>query len=95
MQGTAHTTMTVDVTVIFPLSTREDYHHKAERHETAAKLRSAAMHHFRVQEEPGSEYYLTNDEDNDARVPDDDTVGQVAGEKDTLELTLVKDLVQG
>jgi hypothetical protein len=43
MHETAHTTKTVEVTVIFPLSTRDDYHHKAEKHETVAKLRAAAM----------------------------------------------------
>ncbi|MGA8355616.1 MAG: hypothetical protein WB698_15760 [Solirubrobacteraceae bacterium] len=52
---------TVEVTVSFPLSKRHDYHHKAHEQETIGKLRAAAMEHFHVQEEPGSEYYLTND----------------------------------
>ena len=95
MQDTTAKVSTVEVAIVFPLSKRGDYHHKAHEHETIGKLRAAAMDHFHVQEEPGSEYYLTNDNDNDARLPDTDTVGQVAGESETLELTLVKELIQG
>jgi hypothetical protein len=64
-------------------------------HETIGTLRAAAMEHFHAHEEPGSEYYLTNDKDNDARLPDSDTVGEVADKTDALELTLVKELIQG
>jgi hypothetical protein len=95
MQDTTAKVMTVEVTVSFPLSKRGDYHHKAHVQETIGTLRAAAMEHFHAHEEAGSEYYLTNDKDNDARLPDSDTVGEVAGEADTLELTLVKELIQG
>ncbi len=95
MHETAHPVKTVEVTVTFPLSTREPYRHKAHETEMIGQIREHAMHHFHVQEEPGSEYYLTNDANHDSRLPDSDTVHDVAAEKDVLELTLVKDLVQG
>jgi len=95
MPDTTAKVKTVQVTVAFPLSKRGDYHHNAHEHETIGDLRASAMKHFHAQEEPGSEYYLTNDADHDARIPDSDTVGQVAGEADTLGLTLVKELIQG
>jgi hypothetical protein len=95
MQDTTAKVKTVQVTVAFPLSKRGDYHHNARVHETIGDLRAHAMKHFHAQEEPGSEYYLTNDADNDARLPDTDTVGHVADEADTLALTLVKELIQG
>jgi hypothetical protein len=95
MQDTTAKVQTVEVTVAFPLSKEGDYHHKAREQETIGTLRAAAMKHFHVSEEPGSEYYLTNDRDNDGRLPDSDTVGQIAGTAETLELTLVKELIQG
>jgi hypothetical protein len=95
MQDTTSKVETVKVTVSFPLSKRGDYHHKAHVEETISTLRAAAMEHFHAHEEPGSEYYLTNDKNHDARLPDSDTVGEIAGKTDTLELTLVKELIQG
>ncbi|MFI5289563.1 MAG: hypothetical protein ACHQ17_07930 [Polyangia bacterium] len=95
MQDTTAKVKTVQVTVAFPLSKRGDYHHDAREQETIGALRAAAMKHFHAQEEQGSEYYLTNDEADDARLPDSDTVAEVAGEADTLALTLVKELIQG
>jgi hypothetical protein len=86
---------TIEVRVNFPLSTRPPYHHKDHENDTIGSVRVAAMEHFRVHEEPGSEYYLTDDGHDDQRLPDSETVGQAAGEKHELALTLVKDLVQG
>lgn len=86
---------TIEVRVSFPLSTRPPYHHKDQENETIASVRAAAMEHFGVHEEPGSEYYLTDDRHDDQRLQDSETVGQAAREKHELHLTLVKDLVQG
>src|ERR1700733_8262994 len=66
MQDTTAKIKTVEVTVSFPLSKRGDYHHKAHLQETIGTLRAAAMEHFHAHEEAGSEYYLTNDKDNNA-----------------------------
>jgi hypothetical protein len=94
-ETTEQRTGTIEVTVAFPLSPREPFHHRYARHETIATVRQAAMHHFGAQEEPGTVYYLTDDRHDDDRVEDAKTVGEVAGEHEKLHLTLVKDLVQG
>jgi hypothetical protein len=86
---------TIEIRVSFPLSTRPPYHHHYQEHDTIGSVRAAAMEHFGVHEEPGSEYYLTDDRHDDDRLQDGETVGQAAGEKHELHLTLVKDLVQG
>ena len=95
MQTTEQHTRTVETTVTFPLSTRDRFHHRYARHETIGVVRVAAMDHFRVHEEPGTVYYLTDDRHDDHRLEDAETIGAVAGEHEDLRLTLVKDLVQG
>lgn len=95
MQTTEQRTETIEVTVAFPLSVRDPFHHRYPRHETIRAVRAAAMEHFGVHEEPGTVYYLTDDRHDDRRVDDDETLGTVAGERHDLRLTLVKDLVQG
>jgi hypothetical protein len=95
MQTSEQQTETVEVKVAFPLSTREPFHHRYRRHETIGAVRLAAMEHFRVHEEPGTVYYLTDDRHDDRRLDDGETVGAAAGEHEDLRLTLVKDLVQG
>jgi hypothetical protein len=88
-------TQTIEVQVSFPISARGPYHHRYERSATVGAVRAAAMGHFAVQEEPGSEYYLTDDQQHDRRLEDSETVDQAAGEKHELHLTLVKELIQG
>ncbi len=92
----AQHTKTIGVEVHFPISTKADFRHRYTPETTVGTVRVAAMSHFDAREEPGSEYSLTNDRDHDHRLPDEETVGQAAGpDGDELELTLVKDLVQG
>ncbi len=95
MQTTEQHTETVEVTVAFPLSTRDPFHHRYARHDTIGAVRVAAMDHFGVHEESGTVYYLTDDRHDDHRLEDAETIGAVAGEHEDLRLTLVKDLVQG
>jgi hypothetical protein len=95
LQTTEQRTGTVEVTVAFPLSPREPFHHRYDRQDTIGAVRQAAMDHFGVHEEPGTIYYLTDDRHDDHRLDDAETVGKVAGEHEDLPLTLVKDLVQG
>jgi hypothetical protein len=93
---TAQHTKTIEVEVHFPISTKPDFRHRYTPETTIGTVRAAAMTHFDAKEEPGSEYFLTNDHDHDRRLPDDETVAQAAGpDGDKLELTLVKDLIQG
>jgi hypothetical protein len=95
MQTTEHRTETVEVKVAFPLSVRDPFHHRYARHDTVGAVRVAAMAHFGAHEEPGTVYYLTDDHHDDRRLDDSETLGAVAGEREDLRLTLVKDLVQG
>lgn len=95
MQTTEQHTQTVEVTVAFPLSAREPFHHRYARQDTVGTVRLAAMNHFGVHEEPGTIYYLTDDRHDDQRLDDGETVATVAGKHEDLRLTLVKDLVQG
>jgi hypothetical protein len=88
-------TRTIVVEVHFPISAKHDFRHHYTPITTVGTVREAAMEHFGVTEEPGSEYFLTDDRDHDRRLPDDETVGQVAGPKDEIEVTLVKELIQG
>jgi hypothetical protein len=85
----------VEVKVEFPISAHDPYHARYEPTATIGVVRAAAMEHFQAREEPGSQYYLTDDQQHDRRLDDHETVGQVAEEKRELQLTLVKELVQG
>jgi hypothetical protein len=92
----AQHTKTIEVEVHFPISTKPDFHHRYTPETTIGTVRATAMTHFNAREEPGSEYFLTDDRDHDRRLPDEDTVGQASGpDSDEIELTLVKDLIQG
>ena len=95
MHATAQKTKTIQLKVAFPMSTRGPYHHHYDDAETIATVRAAAMEHFRVHEEPGSVYYLTEDRRDDRRVEDGETLGELVEHKHELKLTLVKDLIQG
>jgi hypothetical protein len=95
MNATTEKTQTIEVQVSFPISPRGHYHHRYESSTTIGAVRAAAMEHFVVQEEPGSEYYLTDDQQHDRRLEDIETVGLAAGQKHELHLTLVKELIQG
>ena len=96
MEATAaHRVKTIEVRVSFPPSHRPTYHHHYQEHDTIGSVRVAAMEHFGVHEEPGREYYLTDDRHDDNRLQDGESIGEAAGEKHELHLTLVKDLVQG
>jgi hypothetical protein len=89
MHATAQKTKTIQVKVAFPMSTRGPYHHRYDEADTIARVR------FRVHEEPGSVYYLTEDRRDDRRVEDGETLGELVEHKHELKLTLVKDLIQG
>jgi hypothetical protein len=95
MQATEQLTETIEVTVAFPLSGRDTFHHRYVRSDTIGTVRAAAMSHFGVVEEPGTRYYLTDDRHDDRELSDGDTIGTVAGHAAAVHLTLVKDLVQG
>lgn len=95
MQATEQITETIEVTVAFPLSGRDTFHSRYARNDAVGTVRTAAMNHFGVMEEPGTRYYLTDDRHNDRELPDSETIGTVAGQAEAVHLTLVKDLVQG
>lgn len=53
---------------------------------------AAAMHHFSVQPDPNTTYYLTAHRE---RQPGERTLAEVAGHHDEIEFRMVKELVQG
>ena len=82
---------TIKTVVSFPLGHRpfqEDY----ESTVTVGVVRSAAMTHFEVNEDPALRFYLVHDGDE---VSDTTTLGDVAGHARAVKLTLVKEIVNG
>jgi len=90
----AHAPSTTKVTVKFPLGTGEPYKATESDDTTIGTIRIAAMAHFGVEEDPGSRYYLTHGPHHE-ELEDSATIGSVAGEAHAVELTLVKELIQG
>lgn len=95
MQATEQITEKIEVRVTFPLSVRNPFHHRYTRDDTVGMVRAAAMEHFGVREEPGTRYYLTDDRHDDRELPDTETLGSLGPHEEAVDLTLVKDLVQG
>lgn len=88
----------VKVVVSFPLGTGKPYKANEPGDTTVLTVRQAAMAHFGVHEDPGSRYFLTFGPAHQ-EAADDRTLQSLADDddkrRDTLELTLVKELIQG
>jgi hypothetical protein len=82
----------VKATVSFPISPKGPYKKEASPELVIGKLRADAMAHFRVTEDSEHEYYLSHE---GAKVADEKTVGEIAGEAKEVKFTLVKELIQG
>ena len=87
---TAKTTQ-IEVTVTFPLG-ETPFHGRYEESTTVGEVRTAAMKHFGVVEDPQYTYYLTHDGE---RQSDTTTLGSIAEHARGLKFTLVKELIQG
>jgi hypothetical protein len=87
----AERTKLIEVTVTFPLG-ETPFHDRYEETTTVGKVRTAAMAHFGVVEDPQYEYYLTH---NGERQDDAKTLGSIAEHARGLKFTLVKELIQG
>lgn len=83
---------TIKVTVIFPISVEGPYHAEESPQSAVGEVLATALTHFKVTQDPEYEYYLTHD---GKRVPDENTVEQVAAKHEAVKFTLVKELVQG
>jgi hypothetical protein len=87
------------VVITFPLGTGKPYMATESDDVTVLAVRQAAMQHFKVNEDPGSRYFLTfgprNEEIDDERTLRslDDERGKPR--KDQMKFTLVKELIQG
>jgi hypothetical protein len=90
--GTARPVRLITVQVSFPVSAKGPYRAQVWPEDTVGSVRLAAMEFFTVSDGADYTYVLTHDGQD---VPDDQTVGQVAGEKDAVEFRLVKKITQG
>jgi hypothetical protein len=90
--GTIRPTRLISVLVSFPVSRKGPYRAQFPPDTTTGTVRQDAMEHFEVSDTSEYTYVLTHDGQD---VPDDRTIKQVAGEKDSVEFRLVKILPQG
>jgi hypothetical protein len=89
----------IKVAVTFPLGTGKPYTATEPDDMTVLAVRRAAMQHFRVNEDPGSRYFLTFGPRNE-EIDDERTLRSLHEEhgkphKDQMKFTLVKELIQG
>lgn len=80
------------VRVSFPVSEKSPYRAEETPSTTAGTIRQAAMKDFTVSDSSQYTYVLTHD---GRKVPDSETIGQIAGDKHLVEFRLVKELTQG
>ena len=90
--GTARTVRLIAVQVSFPVSAKGPYRAQVPPQDTAGSVRVATMGFFEVSDGADYAYVLTHGGHD---VPDDRAVGQIAGEKDSVEFRLVKKITQG
>jgi hypothetical protein len=86
------TTRIITVGVIFPVSEKSPYRAEEMPRITAGEIREAAMEDFTVSDSSQYTYVLTHD---GQKVPDNETIGQIAGDSHSVEFRLVKELTQG
>jgi hypothetical protein len=82
----------VKTTVSFPISPSGPYRTEVEGDTTVGAIRQDAMTHFGVAEDGQHAYYLTH---SGAKIADEATIADVAGEAKAVKFTLVKELIQG
>jgi hypothetical protein len=85
-------TRVIAVQVSFPVSEKSPYRTKETPSTTAGIIREAAMRDFTVSDSSQYTYVLTHD---GRKVPDSETIGQIAGDRHSVEFRLVKELTQG
>jgi len=90
--GTVRPVRLITVQVSFPVSAKGPYRAQVQAQDTVGSVRLASMEFFGVSDGADYTYVLTHGGQD---VPDDQTVGQVAGEKEMVEFRLVKKIIQG
>ena len=85
-------TRLIAVQVSFPVSAKSPYRAQEPLSITAGAVRMAAMKDFTVSDSSQYTYVLTHD---GRKVPDSETIGQIAGGTHSVEFRLVKELTQG
>jgi hypothetical protein len=82
---------TVKTVVTFPLG-HQPFQEEYESTAAVGTVRTDAMTHFGVSEDPALRFYLVHD---GAEVPNTTTLGEVAGHAKAVKFTLVKEIVNG
>jgi hypothetical protein len=90
--GSSHESRDLIVGVRFELSPRKPFAHVYPPSTHVETVLDAAMHHFGVQPDPNTTYYLTAHRE---RQPGDRTLAEVAGHHGEVEFRMVKELIQG
>jgi hypothetical protein len=85
-------TQVITVKVSFPVSEKSPYRAMETPDTTAGAVREAAMRDFAVSDSNQYTYVLTHD---GKKVPDSEAIGQIAGDRHSVEFRLVKELTQG
>jgi hypothetical protein len=85
-------TRLIAVRVSFPVSEKSPYRAEETPGTTAGAVRVAAMEDFMVTDSSQYTYVLTH---GGRKVPDSETIGQLAGDEHLVEFRLVKELTQG
>jgi hypothetical protein len=85
-------TRIISVQVSFPVSQKSPYRAEDAPSTTAGTVREAAMEDFTVSDSGQYTYVLTHD---GQKVPDAETIGEIAGDRQSVEFRLVKELTQG
>jgi len=85
-------TRIIAVRVSFPVSEKSPYRAEETPSTTAGAIREAAMKDFTVSDSSQYTYVLAH---HGRKVPDSETIGQIAGDKHSVEFRLVKELTQG
>jgi hypothetical protein len=85
-------TRIITVQVSFPVSEKSPYRAEESQGILAGAVREAAMRDFAVSDSRQYTYVLTHD---GRKVPDSETIGQIAGDRHSVEFRLVKELTQG
>ncbi len=91
-EGSVQATRPISVQVSFPVSRKGPYRADVTPATLVETVRQAAMTHFEVSDGAQFTYVLTHD---GRRQANDQTVGQVAGEKHSVDFRLVKEITQG
>lgn len=91
-EGSVDAKQLISVTVSFAVSKKGPYRADVTPSTLVGTVRQQAMTHFEVADGGQFTYVLSH---GGQRQPDDKTIGQVAGDKHSVDFRLIKEITQG